>query len=150
MGFQDALRSVFAKYATISGRAARSEYWWWILFVFLCNAVLGTVDRALFGAETQVLAGLFSLAVLLPSICVAGRRLHDRDRSAWWLLLWFIPFVGWLVLLYFYVMPGTPGPNRFGPDPLGPPGGQGRRPNVWDRDDESFDRSSIPRTGPRP
>jgi uncharacterized membrane protein YhaH (DUF805 family) len=149
MGFQDAVRSVFGKYLTISGRAPRSEYWWWALFVFLSSAVLGMFDRALFGAETQVLAGLFSLAVLLPSICVAGRRLHDRDMSAWWLLLWFIPFVGWLVLLYFYVMPGTPGPNRFGPDPLGASGGQGRRPNVWDRDDDSFTRSSVPRAGRR-
>jgi uncharacterized membrane protein YhaH (DUF805 family) len=151
MGFQDAIRSVFGKYATISGRAARSEYWWWVLFIFLSSAVLGVVDRALFGREVQILGAVFSLATLLPSICVAGRRLHDRDMSAWWLLLWFIPVIGWLVLLYFYVTPGTPGPNRFGPDPLGgsAPPGNGRRPSVWDKDDESFTRSSIPRTGPR-
>lgn len=136
MEFQEAVRSVFQKYATISGRAPRSEYWWWFLFVFLSNAVLGAVDGVLFGRGTQFLAGLFSLAVFLPSICVAGRRLHDRDMSAWWLLLWLIPFVGWLVLLYFYVQPGTPGPNRFGPDPLDPRAGGGR-----------LARSSVPRTG---
>ena len=147
MGFQDAVRTVFGKYATISGRAARSEYWWWVLFVVLVNAVLATVDQALFGAETRILSAVFSLATLLPSICVAGRRLHDRDMSAWWLLLWFVPFVGWLVLLYFYVMPGTQGPNSFGPDPLGGPPSGGRRPNVWDEDDASFARSSIPRAG---
>jgi uncharacterized membrane protein YhaH (DUF805 family) len=151
MGFQDAIRSVFGKYVTISGRAARSEYWWWFLFVFLSNGVLGLIDRALFGAEAQVLVAIFSLAVLLPSICVAGRRLHDRDMSAWWLLIGLVPLIGFLVLLYFYVMPGTPGPNRFGPDPLGggSPPGNGRRPNVWDQDDDSFTRSSIPRAGQR-
>jgi uncharacterized membrane protein YhaH (DUF805 family) len=149
MGFQDAVRSVFGKYATISGRAARSEYWWWFLFVIICNAILGAVDGALFGSETQVFAGIFSLAVLLPSICVAGRRLHDRDMSAWWLLIGLVPVIGFLVLLWFYVTPGTPGPNRFGPDPLGggSPTGTGRRPNVWDKDDESFTRSSVPRAG---
>jgi uncharacterized membrane protein YhaH (DUF805 family) len=154
MGFQDAVRSVFDKYATISGRAPRSEYWWWVLFIVVVNAVLGTIDRAIFGADTQILSAIFSLATLLPSICVSGRRLHDRDMSAWWLLLWFVPLIGWLVLLFFYVTPGTPGPNRFGPDPLaGPPSGgpsaKGRRPNVWDNDDESFASSSIPRTGRR-
>jgi uncharacterized membrane protein YhaH (DUF805 family) len=151
MGFQEAIRSVWGKYLTISGRAPRSEYWWWFLFIFLASAVLGIVDRALFGREVQVLGAIFSLATLLPSICVAGRRLHDRDMSAWWLLLWLIPLIGWLVLLYFYVTPGTPGPNRFGPDPLGggAPPGSGRRPNVWDKDDDSFTRSSIPRTGQR-
>jgi uncharacterized membrane protein YhaH (DUF805 family) len=152
MGFQDAIRSVWSRYVTISGRAPRSEYWYWVLFLLLAGFVLGVIDGLVFGFgenRPQVLSGLFSLATLLPSICVAGRRLHDRDMSAWWLLLWFIPVIGWLVLLYFYVTPGTPGPNRFGPDPLGPSGRQGRRPNVWDRDDDSFTRSSIPRTGPR-
>ena len=151
MGFQDAVRSVFGKYATISGRAARSEYWWWFLFVVICNAVLGVVDRALYGPETQIFAGIFSLAILLPSICVAGRRLHDRDMSAWWLLIGLVPVIGFLVLLWFYVTPGTPGPNRFGPDPLGGGAapGNGRRPNVWDNDDDSFTRSSIPRSGNR-
>jgi uncharacterized membrane protein YhaH (DUF805 family) len=149
MGFQDAVRTCFQKYVTISGRARRAEYWWWILFIFLSNAVLGVADRALFGPDVQALGGIFGLATLLPSICVAGRRLHDRDMSAWWLLLWFIPVIGWLVLLWFYVTPGTPGPNRFGPDPLGPTGGTGRNPNVWDQPDESFTRSSIPRAGHR-
>lgn len=120
MGFQEAVRSVLGNYVTISGRAPRSEYWWWFLFVLLCGVGLGLLDRALFGPDAEVLTAIFSLAVLLPSICVAGRRLHDRDMSAAWLLLWLVPLIGWLVLLYFYVMPGTTGPNRFGPDPLAP------------------------------
>ncbi|MGI1662856.1 DUF805 domain-containing protein [Palleronia sp. KMU-117] len=142
MGFQDAIRSVFSKYVTISGRASRSEYWWWFLFVVIGQVILGGIDSALFGAGPDspgLLAGLFSLAILLPSICVAGRRLHDRDMSAWWLLLGLIPVIGFLVLLYFYVTKGTDGPNRFGPDPL--------RPGSGDFGGDAFARSSIPPSG---
>ncbi len=143
MGFQDAVRSVFSNYVTISGRAPRSEYWWWFLFILLANFALSLVDSALFGASegagVGLLSGLFSLATFLPSICVAGRRLHDRDMSAWWLLLVFIPLLGFLVLLFFYVQKGTDGPNRFGPDPLGGggPGSGG----------ETYAASPIPRSG---
>jgi uncharacterized membrane protein YhaH (DUF805 family) len=152
MGFMDAVRICFQKYVTISGRARRSEYWWWFLFILIASFVLGLLDSFIFGfseESPQILTGLFSLGTLLPSICVAGRRLHDRDKSAWWLLLGLIPIIGWLVLLYFYVTPGTPGPNRFGPDPLRPAGGNGRSPNVWDQPDDSFARSSVPRAGHR-
>ena len=142
MGFQEAVRSVFNNYVTISGRAPRSEYWWWILFILLAQIVLGIIDGVLFGSSPEspgILVGLFSLAVLLPSICVAGRRLHDRDRSAWWLLLGLIPLIGFLVLLFFYVQKGTDGPNRFGPDPLRPGAGGG--------DGMGYARSSIPTSG---
>jgi uncharacterized membrane protein YhaH (DUF805 family) len=142
MGFQEAIRSVFSKYVTISGRASRSEYWWWFLFVVLAQLVLGALDAMLFGGGPEspgLLGGLFGLAILLPSICVAGRRLHDRDMSAWWLLLGLIPVIGFLVLLYFYVTKGTDGPNRFGPDPL--------RPGSGGLGDEGFIRSSIPPSG---
>jgi uncharacterized membrane protein YhaH (DUF805 family) len=152
MGFMDAVRICFQKYVTISGRARRSEYWWWFLFILIASFVLGLLDSFIFGFSEdspQILTALFSLGTLLPSICVAGRRLHDRDMSAWWLLLGLIPIIGWLVLLYFYVTPGTPGPNRFGPDPLRPTGGNGRSPNVWDQPDDSFARSSVPRAGHR-
>ena len=64
-----------------------------------------------------LLSGLYSLAVLLPSIAVAVRRLHDTDRSGWWFLIGFVPIVGGIILLVFYVLEGTRGPNRFGPDP---------------------------------
>jgi uncharacterized membrane protein YhaH (DUF805 family) len=152
MGFQDAVRTCFEKYITISGRARRAEYWWWFLFLILGGIVAGILDGLIFGfseGSTQLLAALFSLGTLLPTICVAGRRLHDRDMSAWWLLLGLIPVLGAIILFFFYVTRGTPGPNRFGPDPLGASGGQGRRPNVWDRDDDSFTRSSVPRAGRR-
>lgn len=152
MTFPDAVRTCFRKYAVISGRAPRSEYWWWLLFVVLASIGLRILDNLLFGAtveRTRILEPLFSLAVLLPTICVGGRRLHDRDMSAWWLLLLFIPAVGQLVLLVLYALPGTAGPNRFGPDPLGPGrgGGTGAPPRAPEVDDESYTRSSIPRTG---
>jgi uncharacterized membrane protein YhaH (DUF805 family) len=152
MGFQDAVRICFQKYITISGRARRAEYWWWVLFLILGGIATSILDGFIFGfseGSTQLLAALFSLGTLLPTICVAGRRLHDRDMSAWWLLLNIIPLLGSLILLFFYVTRGTPGPNRFGPDPLGPSGGTGRSPNVWDQPDDSFTRSSVPRAGQR-
>jgi uncharacterized membrane protein YhaH (DUF805 family) len=152
MGFQDAVRTCFEKYITISGRARRAEYWWWVLFLILGGLAASILDGLIFGfseGSTQLVAGLFSLGTFLPTICVAGRRLHDRDMSAWWLLLGLIPLLGAIVLFFFYVTRGTPGPNRFGPDPLGAGGGNGRSRNVWDEPDDSFTRSSVPRTGHR-
>lgn len=123
MTFQDAVRKCLDNYVTISGRARRAEYWWWVLFVFLGNTAGALIDGALFGfseGDANIIGPLFSLAIFLPTICVAGRRLHDRDMSAWWLLLMLIPVVGALVLLVLYLLPGTQGSNRFGPDPLAP------------------------------
>jgi len=123
MGFQDAIRSGFSKYATFEGRAPRSEFWWFYLFLFLGNMILGLVDSALFGTApdgnpVSLLGGIFSLAVLLPTIAVGVRRLHDRDMSGWWYLLVFIPLLGALILIFFFVQRGTVGPNRFGADPI--------------------------------
>ncbi len=123
MGFQDAIRTCFSKYATFSGRAARSEFWWFFLFLLLGNLLFSFIDRLLFGStmegdQISILGAIFSLAVILPSIAVGVRRLHDRDMSGWWYLLVLIPILGALVLLYFFVQKGTDGPNQFGPDPL--------------------------------
>ena len=113
MEFTTAVRTVLTEnYANFRGRAQRSEFWWFVLFTFVCTVALGAV--------ADLLAGLFSLAVLLPAIGVAVRRLHDVDRSGWWYLLVLIPVLGPLILVFaFYIHPGTPGANRFGPDPLG-------------------------------
>ncbi len=124
MSFTEAIRTVWSKYTTLSGRAARPEYWWWVLFVVLLNIVTGLVDGAIiapalgferFAQEAwQPLSLIASLAVLIPGICVGVRRLHDIDRSGWWLLIILIPFIGVLVLLYWMTRPGTDGANRFG------------------------------------
>jgi uncharacterized membrane protein YhaH (DUF805 family) len=128
----DAIRSVLSQYATFSGRAGRAEFWWWVLAAFLGSLVIGALDNALFPplvAEVDAFGGgplsaIYGLALLLPNLAVNVRRLHDGDRSGWWLLIVLVPIIGFLVLLWFFVRRGTPGPNRFGPVPvLGAPAG---------------------------
>lgn len=140
MTFNEAVRTCFQKYITIEGRARRSEYWWFFLFLIAMSLVLSFVDDLLFGPDFGILGSLFGLGVFLPAICVAIRRLHDRDMSGWWALLYFIPLLGSLILLVIYALPGTDGPNRFGPDPLG--GG-----SDGGDDDAAYAASSIPKTG---
>lgn len=115
MDFVTAVKVCLNKYATFQGRAARSELWFFVLFNFLAQMVLTAIDAILgFG----LLAGLFTLAMLIPNIAVATRRLHDTDRSGWWQLLWLIPIIGAVILIIWYCKRGTPGANRFGDDPL--------------------------------
>ena len=121
MNFGEAIASGFSNYVNFSSRAARSEYWYWVLFNVLAQVVTEIIDNAVIGMS--VTTAIFSLAVLLPGIAVAARRLHDVDRTGWWLLLAFVPVVGLIVLLIWFCTKGTDGPNRFGPDPL-PSGGQ--------------------------
>ena len=128
MGFQEAVKKCFSEYITFTGRAARSELWWFVLFIFLGNLVFSFLDRMLFGSgmdgqQVSILGALFSLAVFLPSIAVGVRRLHDLDKSGWWYLLILIPLLGALILIFFFVQKGTTGPNRFGDDPLAGAGG---------------------------
>ena len=107
-------------YVTFSGRARRKEYWMFVLFNLIIGFVLGFVEGLLNlfpGSEASVLANIFSLAVLLPGISVSVRRMHDIDKSGWWLWIGAVPIVGAIVLLVFACMEGTKGTNRFGPDP---------------------------------
>lgn len=108
MTFTESVTKCFTNYVGFSGRASRSEYWWWVLFVVLAMLVLGMVSIDI--------ANIFSLAVLLPGIAVGARRLHDIGKSGWWQLLGFIPVLGWLVLLYWAVQPSE-GQNDFGAAP---------------------------------
>lgn len=112
------------RYADFQGRASRSEYWMFVLLYWLVligTAIVGGILQAIGGdllsAIIYVPVGLLMIVGMVPSLSVAFRRLHDTGRSAWWLLAAFIPFVGGLVLLVFYCLPGTPGENRFGPPP---------------------------------
>jgi uncharacterized membrane protein YhaH (DUF805 family) len=104
---------VLRKYVVFEGRARRKEYWFFVLFNFLIGIVLGIID-AMAGTP---MSPLYSLAILLPSIAVAVRRLHDTDRSGWWILIGLVPILGVIVLLIFFVTDGTEGTNRFGDDP---------------------------------
>ena len=116
MNFTQAISSGFSNYVNFAGRAVRSEYWYWVLFVIVVSIVASIIDAVL---GTTLFNPIFSLAVLLPSIAVGVRRLHDLDRSGWWLLLGLIPLIGAIVLIVWFVGRGTPGANRFGPDLLG-------------------------------
>ncbi|WP_429025223.1 DUF805 domain-containing protein [Aeromonas veronii] len=126
--------SVLKQYAVFSGRARRTEYWMFLLCNVIVMQLLGMVDK-LIGGDKEFISGIYSLAVLLPSLAVAVRRLHDTDRSGWWLLLvlvpiigilvptigTLVPIIGTLVLIYFMVCNGQQGPNRFGDDPKAAP-----------------------------
>lgn len=112
--------SVLKQYAVFSGRARRTEYWMFVLCNVIVMLLLGMVDK-LIGGDKELISSIYSLTVLLPSLAVAARRLHDTDRSAWWLLLGLIPIIGTLVLIYFMVCNGQQGPNRFGDDPKAAP-----------------------------
>jgi uncharacterized membrane protein YhaH (DUF805 family) len=105
---------VLKNYVGFTGRARRREYWYFALFNLAISVVLGLIQSAF---DTTVLTALYSLAVLLPSLAVAVRRLHDTDRSGWWLLIGLIPFVGFIVLLVFMLLDSTPGTNQFGSSP---------------------------------
>ncbi|MFI9310826.1 DUF805 domain-containing protein [Streptomyces triculaminicus] len=107
---------VLKKYATFSGRAGRPEFWMFTLISFVISIVLAVIDSAL--GTAPVIGLVYSLAVLLPGLAVGMRRLHDIDRSGWWLLLALIPILGSIVLLVFFALPGTPGENSYGPKPL--------------------------------
>jgi len=121
------LDTVKNRYAQFTGRASRSEFWYFALFYFLLdvavliidtyllNPVLGVVPQQ--AGQGGVLQMLFALALLVPSIALGIRRLHDIGKSGWWYLLVFIPVIGWLLLLYFYVTDSQPGTNRFGENP---------------------------------
>ncbi len=115
MGFWSAITSGFSNYVGFSGRACRSEYWYWALFIVLAEIATTIIDTAL---DVQLTKNLFGLATFLPSLAVAIRRLHDLDRTGWWILLSLIPIVGWIILIIWDCTKGTEGQNRFGPDPL--------------------------------
>ena len=107
---------VLKQYAVFHGRARRKEYWYFVLFNLLVALAIAAVD-GLFGSN-GMLGTLYSLAVLLPSIGVGVRRLHDTNRSGWWMLIILLPLLGLIILLIFMAMPGTSGKNDYGDDPL--------------------------------
>jgi uncharacterized membrane protein YhaH (DUF805 family) len=110
MNFTDSIKTCFNKYVDFEGCASRPEFWWWVLFTIVASALVRTISWNLYG--------LFSLATCLPSIAVTARRLHDTDRSGWLQLLWFIPIIGWIVLIIWCAEAGKP--NRYGGSAPGP------------------------------
>jgi uncharacterized membrane protein YhaH (DUF805 family) len=118
MDFMTSVRTCLNKYAVFSGRARRSEYWWFVLFNLVVNIVLSLVDLVIFGSGSSVLSLIFGLAVLIPGIAVSVRRLHDLGKSGWWLLIALVPLIGAVLLIWWFSQAGTSGDNEYGPDPL--------------------------------
>jgi uncharacterized membrane protein YhaH (DUF805 family) len=111
MNFSQAVSTCLRKYVDFSGRAGRPEFWWFFLFQVIVVVVTGMVS--------DVLNGIAGLALLLPALSVGARRLHDIGKSAWFLLLALIPVLGFLILLYWCVQPSE-GPNAYGPPESAP------------------------------
>ena len=112
---------VLKKYAVFGGRARRREYWYFALFNLLISIVLAVIDgvTGTLSAEAGIglLGAFYALAVLIPGIAVSVRRLHDTNRSGWWLLIVLVPLIGAIVLLVFMVQDSQPGENQYGPNP---------------------------------
>ena len=121
MNFFEAVKSAFSKYGTIAGRSLRSEYWYFQLFLMIGILVSSIIDVSIVGMEQALSVGpvyvIFSLATFIPQIMVAVRRLHDVDKSGWWMLIIFT-IIGIIPFLYWMCKKGDEGENRFGPYPL--------------------------------
>ncbi len=115
MDFTSAIKSGFSNYANFSGRASRSEYWYFTLFSIIVNLGAGFIDQIL---GFYIVAGIAGIALIIPGLSMSWRRLHDIDKSGAWWFIW-LSCVGIIVLFVWSVTKGTAGPNRFGPDPLG-------------------------------
>jgi uncharacterized membrane protein YhaH (DUF805 family) len=139
MNFQQAVQSCIRRYVDFNGRSARSEFWYFYLAImaaYVAFTVLQTILTLIMGgpnALTVILALVFYLAmlgVMLPYIAVSIRRLHDTNRSAWFLLIGLIPLVGGILLIVWFATVGTVGENRFGADPLGGGGATPAKPDT--------------------
>ncbi|MDP1923862.1 MAG: DUF805 domain-containing protein [Thiobacillus sp.] len=114
---------VLKQYAVFKGRARRKEYWFFILFNLIASLLLTLVDFMTGSLDAELgmglLSGLYSLAILIPSLAVTVRRLHDTGRTGWWLLIGLIPLIGAIVLLVFMLLDSQPGDNEYGASPKG-------------------------------
>ena len=121
MNLQDSIKSCFNKYGNINGRATRSEYWYWTLFVFLVSILTLIIDISLLGFsindDSTPLNSIWTLAVLIPGITVTVRRFHDVNRSGWWILI-ILTIVGIIPYIYWLVKESDSAENSFGPKPL--------------------------------
>lgn len=112
---------VLKKYAVFDGRSRRKEFWMFTLFSFIASLILAAIDRLIgttYNNDTSgILQSIYGLAVLLPTIGVGIRRMHDTNRSGWWILIALIPCIGWIWFIVLAAQDGNAGDNRYGPDP---------------------------------
>ena len=117
MDFQTSIKTCFNKFAVFSGRASRSEFWFFVLFGFLGGIITVIIDVMILGypyEENGPINLIFSVAIIIPSIAVAARRLHDINKSGWWQLLW-ITIIGGILLIIWHATEGENKKNKFGP-----------------------------------
>ena len=117
MGLQEAVTECLTNYVGLDGRAKQPEFWWWMLFLAASWIIVWACGGVLLGFASgagAVAGGMLLALFFLPWLSVTVRRLHDTDRSGWWLALIFVPVLGWGLLVYFLLQPSTEGPNRFG------------------------------------
>lgn len=126
MTFNQALKSFWSNYATFKGRGRRSEYWWIQLFLVLTNLAVAAIDLALMNGDINrfianggggIVGLLWILVTIVPALAVLVRRLHDTDKSGWWVLIGVVPFVGTIVLFVFSVLDSDAGDNKYGKSP---------------------------------
>lgn len=119
VSFSQAVRMAFDSYCRFQGRSSRSEYWWWVLFTFILGSALSLLELLLGFSSTaaQATNGLLSLALLLPGLGLSVRRLHDINKSGWWILLGLIPVVGAIVLIIWFAQNSQMQDNQYGPVP---------------------------------
>ena len=108
--FGQAVSQGFKNLTTFNGRASRSAFWWYALGLIIIDVILQIVFTA---SKATALSYVFDIVFALLTIAVAIRRLHDSDRSGWWWLIGFIPIIGTIILIVFYCLAGTPGPNKY-------------------------------------
>lgn len=116
MSFTEAVKSGFDNYVNFDGRARRSAYWYWTLFAILASIAANILDAV---TDVPLFSLIVGLGLLLPGLAVSVRRLHDTNRTGWWILIGLIPIIGWIVLIVFYIQDSDPGENQYGPSPKG-------------------------------
>jgi uncharacterized membrane protein YhaH (DUF805 family) len=114
LGLPDAVRSVLSQYANFTGRARRSEFWWFYLAQVIASIVAGIIDGVIGYPIFQIVVGL---GLLIPLLAVGARRLHDTGKSGWWQLIGIVPLVGIILLIVWWAQDGHPAPNQHGPSP---------------------------------
>lgn len=126
MGFGAAVASFWKNYATFTGRARRSEFWFISLFLLLTNLATAAIDFVLLGNDVErfianggggIVGLVWILATIVPALAVQVRRLHDINKSGWWVLIGFVPVAGFIVLLVFSVQDSDVAENKYGPSP---------------------------------
>jgi uncharacterized membrane protein YhaH (DUF805 family) len=119
MTFSEAVESGFNNYVNFQGRSSRSAFWWWFLFGVLVGIGANIIDAIL--GSYPIISLIVGLGLFLPGLAVAVRRLHDTDRTGWWVLIELIPLIGIIVLIVFWVQQSDPGENKYGSPPVDAP-----------------------------